>query len=55
MRHPVRHPSQPAVPIDVTSLWSANQLVIELQWRTVAEQDWTVDLTLNLSAHDVQV
>jgi hypothetical protein len=37
-------------PINVTSLWSANQLVIELQVAgQLPEQDWTVDLALNLS------
>jgi hypothetical protein len=40
------------VPIDLTSLWSANQLVIELQVAgQLPEQDWTVDLTLNLSGN----
>ena len=39
-------------PIDVTSLWSANRLVIELQVAgQLPEQDWTVDLTLNLSGN----
>lgn len=39
-------------PIDITSLWSANQLVIELQVAgQLPEQDWTVDMTLNLSGN----
>jgi hypothetical protein len=39
-------------PIDVTSLWSANQLVIELQVAgQLPEQDWSVDVTLNLSGN----
>jgi hypothetical protein len=39
-------------PIDVTSLWSANQLVIELQVAgQLPEQDWSVDLALNLSGN----
>jgi hypothetical protein len=39
-------------PIDVTSLWSANQVVIELQVAgQLPEQDWTVDLALNLSGN----
>ncbi len=39
-----------AVPIDITTLWSAAQAVIELQVAgQLPEQDWTVDLTLRLS------
>jgi hypothetical protein len=42
----------PPAPIDVTSLWSANQVVIELQVAgQLPEQDWTVDLALNLSGN----
>jgi hypothetical protein len=42
----------PPAPIDVTSLWSANQLVIELQAAgQLPEQDWTVDVSLNLSGN----
>jgi hypothetical protein len=37
-------------PIDITSLWSADQVVIELQAAgQLPEQDWTVDVTLSLS------
>ena len=39
-------------PIDVTSLWAADQLVIELQAAgQLPEQDWTVDVSLNLSGN----
>ncbi len=39
-----------ATPIDITSLWSADKAVIELQVAgQLPEQDWTVDVTLNLS------
>jgi hypothetical protein len=39
-------------PIDVTSLWSAGQAVIELQVAgQLPEQDWTVDVTLSLSGN----
>jgi len=42
----------PPAPIDVTSLWSADQVVIELQAAgQLPEQDWTVDVTLNLSGN----
>ena len=38
----------PPAPIDVTSLWSADQVVIELQAAgQLPEQDWTVGLTLS--------
>ena len=37
-------------PIDITTLWSADQPVIELQVAgQLPEQDWTVDVTLRLS------
>jgi hypothetical protein len=37
-------------PVDITSLWSADKLVIELQAAgRLPEQDWTVDVTLKLS------
>ena len=37
-------------PIDITTIWSADQAVIELQVAgQLPEQDWTVDLTLILS------
>jgi hypothetical protein len=37
-------------PIDITTLWSADQAVIELQVAgQLPEQDWTVDVTLSLS------
>lgn len=39
-----------ATPINITTLWSADQAVIELQVAgQLPEQDWTVDLTLILS------
>jgi hypothetical protein len=39
-----------ATSIDITTLWSADQAVIELQVAgQLPEQDWTVDLTLILS------
>jgi hypothetical protein len=42
----------PPAPIDVTSLWSADQVVIELQAAgQLPEQDWTVDVSLNLSGN----
>jgi hypothetical protein len=42
----------PPAPIDVTSLWSADQVVIELQAAgQLPEQDWTVDVALNLSGN----
>ena len=41
--------SMPA-PIDITTLWSADKAVIELQMAgQLPEQDWTVDVTLTLS------
>jgi hypothetical protein len=37
-------------PIDITTLWSAEQAVIELQLvGQLPEQDWTLDVTLSLS------
>jgi hypothetical protein len=37
-------------PIDITTLWSANKAVIELQMAgQLPEQDWTVDVTLKIS------
>lgn len=37
-------------PIDITSLWSADLAVVELQMAgQLPEQDWTVDVTLKLS------
>jgi hypothetical protein len=37
-------------PIDITRLWSADQVVIELQAAgRLPAQDWTVDVTLHLS------
>jgi len=37
-------------PIDITTLWSADKAVIELQMAgQLPEQDWTVDVTLKLS------
>jgi hypothetical protein len=37
-------------PIDITRLWSADQVIIELQAAgQLPEQDWTVDVTLHLS------
>jgi hypothetical protein len=42
----------PPAPIDVTSLWSADQVVIELQAAgQLPEQAWTVDVSLNLSGN----
>ena len=39
-------------PIDITSLWSADQMVIELQVAgQLPGQDWTVDVTLTLSGN----
>jgi hypothetical protein len=39
-----------ATPIDITSLWSADQAIIELQLAgQLPEQDWTVDVTLKVS------
>lgn len=41
--------SAPA-PVDITSLWQADQTVIELQIAgSLPEQDWILDLTLSLS------
>ena len=41
--------SMPA-PIDITTIWSADKVVIEVQMAgQLPEQDWTVDVTLNLS------
>jgi hypothetical protein len=41
--------SMPA-PVDVTAVWSADKTVVELQVTgQLPTQDWTVDLTLNLS------
>jgi len=37
-------------PVDITTVWSADKTVIELQLAgQLPEQDWTVDVTLNLS------
>jgi hypothetical protein len=37
-------------PVDITTVWSADQTVVELQIAgLLPEQDWTVDVTLNLS------
>ena len=37
-------------PVDITTVWSADETVIELQMAgQLPEQDWTVDVTLNLS------
>jgi hypothetical protein len=37
-------------PVDITTLWSADKAVIELQMAgQLPEQDWTVDVTLKLS------
>jgi hypothetical protein len=42
----------PPAPVDITSLWSANQLVIELQVAgQLPEQDWTVDVTVQVSGN----
>ena len=39
-----------ATPIDITSIWSADKAVIELDMAgQLPEQDWTVDVTLSLS------
>jgi hypothetical protein len=39
-----------SAPIDITTVWSADQAVIELQVAgQLPEHDWTVDLTLRLS------
>ena len=39
-------------PTDITSLWSADQVVISLQVTgQLPEQPWTVDVTLKLSGH----
>jgi hypothetical protein len=37
-------------PVDIATVWSADKTVIELQMAgQLPEQDWTVDVTLNLS------
>jgi hypothetical protein len=37
-------------PVNITTVWSADETVIELQMAgQLPEQDWTVDVTLNLS------
>jgi hypothetical protein len=37
-------------PVDITSLWSSNQVLVELQVAgQLPKQDWTVDVTLSLS------
>ena len=46
---PVIDVSIPA-PVNITTVWSADKTVIELQMAgQLPEQDWTVDVTLNLS------
>jgi len=38
-------------PVDIATVWSADETVIELQLAgQLPQQDWTVDVTLNLSA-----
>jgi hypothetical protein len=39
-------------PVDITSLWSAGQVVVELQVAgQLPEQDWTVDVTVQVSGN----
>jgi len=39
-------------PVDITSLWSAGQVVVELQVAgQLPEQDWTVDVTVKVSGN----